>query len=85
MTADQVWKERDFKEVCSYCSRPLDSESWKSYFQVAKHYKTNMCQCGKINKIQVRFEGSGHDTWHKPKPGLANKQPLEVQVQAMKL
>jgi hypothetical protein len=85
LTAHQVWKERDWKELCSYCAKPLDQKAWKSDFQVSKHYKTNVCSCGKTTKIQVRFEGSGHDTWHKPKPNLANKAPLDVQVQAMRL
>jgi hypothetical protein len=81
MTADHLVKERDIKETCFYCMRPL--EGWKSEFHANKHYKSITCQCGKTNKVQMNYEGSGHDTWTAPKVQLAAKAPLDVQVKAM--
>lgn len=81
--ADHVVREKDFKEMCFYCARPLDRSSWKSEFNVDKHYKTMRCECGKTNKIIVGYEGSGHDSWHIKKVQTSNQAPLDVQVKAM--
>jgi hypothetical protein len=81
--ADHVVKERDFKEMCFYCMTPIDVKGWKSEFMANKHYKTITCGCGKVNKIIVGYEGSGHDSWHVKRPELASKAPLDVQVKAM--
>ena len=56
--------EEEVFEKCLYCGKKFDKE-WKSNFDVLKHYKQVVCSCGKINKIRVKFHGSGHDDWTK--------------------
>ncbi|MEM4267783.1 MAG: hypothetical protein QXK37_03035 [Candidatus Woesearchaeota archaeon] len=82
MTSHHIFKERDLKERCLYCSRELDMDNFKSVFNIEKHYKIVKCDCGKTTKVTVGFVGSGHDTWSKPSVEPP-KAPLEVQVKAL--
>ncbi len=67
MSAHHLLNEDDMKKVCLYCGEDFDPEKWESLHYVRKHYKTNQCgKCGKDAKIEVGFEGSGHDSWSCP-------------------
>ncbi len=45
-----------------YCGHKL--EAWRSDFSQHFHYKTAMCkECGRKNRVDVSFIGTGHDTW----------------------
>lgn len=49
---------------CMYCSGGLDRKEWKSRFIGHKHYKVNSCKgCGKEARVDVEYEGSGHEEW----------------------
>jgi hypothetical protein len=62
-------KEKDLKDICLYCGKEHpDSMEWKSEWCSHIHYKSGKClNCGKNLRLQVHFEGSGHDLWHKIK------------------
>ncbi|MBW2992352.1 hypothetical protein KY345_04005 [Candidatus Woesearchaeota archaeon] len=48
---------------CMYCGKKLDRKTWKSHFNAHKHYKVNNCSCGKETRVDVEYEGSGHEEW----------------------
>ena len=49
---------------CMYCGERLDRDRWKSHFNAHKHYKINSCvRCGKESRVDVNYEGSGHEEW----------------------
>jgi nitrous oxidase accessory protein NosD len=45
-----------------YCGNHLDA--WRSDFSERFHYKNATCaECGRKNRVDVRFIGTGHDNW----------------------
>ena len=67
MTVHHLINEEELTTKCPYCGIVFnedDVKKWKSNFYLRKHYKENTCRgCGKLCKIEVHFEGSGHDSW----------------------
>ncbi len=67
MSAHHLLNEGDMKKNCLYCGKDFDQNEWESHHYANRHYKTNQCsECGKGAKIEVGFEGSGHDSWSCP-------------------
>lgn len=67
MSAHHLLKEDDMKDKCLYCGTEFEMENWESHHNINRHYKTNHCQtCGRDAKMEVGFEGSGHDSWAAP-------------------
>ncbi len=67
MTVHHLVNEEELQTNCPYCKQRFGVEEvrkWKSRFYLRKHYKEHTCPtCGKLGKIKVGFEGSGHDSW----------------------
>ncbi len=38
---------------CMYCSSTLQPDAWFSEFDVAMHYKTVTCSCGKKHHVRI--------------------------------
>jgi len=55
--------ERAQKQQCIYCGTNLADREWKSEFARDLHYKSIVCDCGRNVRLQVKFHGSGHDSW----------------------
>ena len=72
--------------TCEYCSIVLNVEEWMPEFdKLHPHthfYKSNKCTtCGKVNKVRIKHDGSGHDNLFKePTSNLESsikfKQPV---------
>ena len=63
MTIHHIVKTVDKDGSCIYCSKPFKKEEWQSHFTPGTHYKGILCECGKLNYLEVFFIGTGHDTW----------------------
>ncbi len=67
MTVHHLVNEEELQTNCPYCMHIFsiaEVRKWRSRFYLRKHYKEHTCpNCGKLGKIRVRFEGSGHDSW----------------------
>jgi hypothetical protein len=61
--AHHLISEAETVTKCLYCGKDFDLQEWKSNHHIRKHYKEITCECGKTNKVEVKFCGSGHDTW----------------------
>ncbi|MBD3309787.1 hypothetical protein GF351_01060 [Candidatus Woesearchaeota archaeon] len=79
--------KREVSEVlCPYCSNDLTQTRWESEFHFEKHYKSTMCMCGKTVRLQVDFDGSGHDRWNRKESSMkessAGIRTIEHKVEA---
>lgn len=67
MSAHHLLKETEIKNNCLYCGENFDPSSWETHHNMKRHYKINHCSsCHRTAKIEVDFEGSGHDSWSSP-------------------
>lgn len=64
MTVHHLVTEENMTEQCIYCANSINGD-WKSEFDVERHYKTIVCECGYKTHVRVNFYGSGHDDWNK--------------------
>ncbi len=81
MTPHHLVKEEDGKVRCMYCGTGFEEKGWHTTHNSRKHYKTNICKnCGRTAKIEVAFEGSGHDSWGHQWKGKEEKTRSKVVV-----
>ena len=65
MTVHHIIREKDQKNVCTYCGNSLISMDWDSAFEGDSLYKVLHCTCGRKVVVKMPFMGSGHDSWSK--------------------
>ena len=64
MPVHHLINEIDQLAKCPYCKDHLNKNEWESFFELQHHYKETSCnKCGKMIRVKVDFEGSGHDDW----------------------
>lgn len=81
MSAHHLLNEEEMKNRCIYCGKELEKSKWESLNYTNRHYKLNECpHCHKTAKVQVGFEGSGHDSWGKPFKSKRKKTKGSINV-----
>ncbi len=80
MTAHHLIKERDTATQCPYCGEKFDMKKWRSAMHLQKHYKENVCSCGRTIRLTVDFCGSGHDRWAEKIAREVDEHSLEEKV-----
>lgn len=58
-----IMKEKDFKDICGYCSCAIKKEDWETVHHTHAAYKTIKCSCGRDNQITLDPTDKTHCSW----------------------
>lgn len=61
---DHILTDEKMGKICWYCRFDISAADWESVHEGIKMYKITTCPgCKSELRVNVSFDGSGHDNW----------------------